>query len=158
MLLKITHQQPQNFNPRSREGSDQGRRCLKNVLRIFQSTLPRRERLDALKVVWVTGIISIHAPAKGATVFVYFLVCPTGISIHAPAKGATYTQYSQNELFSFQSTLPRRERLFRVLLRHCIREFQSTLPRRERHFCVPFFHFISHKFQSTLPRRERRHI
>ena len=33
--------------------------------------------------------ISIHAPAKGATVQETEAACPCGISIHAPAKGAT---------------------------------------------------------------------
>ena len=34
-------------------------------------------------------IISIHAPAKGATVVTLFLLLSLNISIHAPAKGAT---------------------------------------------------------------------
>ena len=33
--------------------------------------------------------ISIHAPAKGATLLIIGAICPTIISIHAPAKGAT---------------------------------------------------------------------
>ena len=54
------------FNPRSREGSD-------------------------LSVFLITGYlpISIHAPAKGATIFMLFFVTHVLISIHAPAKGAT---------------------------------------------------------------------
>ena len=79
---------------------------------LFQSTLPRRERRSYLRRYQYLYLISIHAPAKGAT----FLsracssgsknfnprsregsdvkgVCwhkRMGISIHAPAKGATY--------------------------------------------------------------------
>ena len=55
---------------------------------LFQSTLPRRERLERKLHNKQTDIISIHAPAKGAT------SRPTSISSTA----------------AFQSTLPRRER------------------------------------------------
>ena len=56
----------------------------------FQSTLPRRERPRALDEVMQVDAISIHAPAKGATVDNPCLhSIHTCISIHAPAKGAT---------------------------------------------------------------------
>ena len=56
-----------NFNPRSREGSDLlVLRVLTNH-KLFQSTLPRRERLRHGGVVVALCVISIHAPAKGAT-------------------------------------------------------------------------------------------
>ena len=77
------------------------------------------------------------------------------ISIHAPAKGATR---GQNGLMitgsGFQSTLPRRERPYAVVLSVGSLRFQSTLPRRERPIVgipVP----VALPFQSTLPRRER---
>ena len=54
------------FNPRSRKGSDE-----------------RAVRFDAI------GKISIHAPAKGATVREGDDFEESIISIHAPAKGAT---------------------------------------------------------------------
>ena len=55
------------------------------------------------------------------------------ISIHAPARGATIFQLIQLFLCRlFQSTLPRGERLFRLLRFVIISEFQSTLPRGER--------------------------
>ena len=53
--------------------------------------------------------ISIHAPAKGAT-RTTTPPCLLIISIHAPAKGATSTSTTVYCSFSFQSTLPRRER------------------------------------------------
>ena len=56
----------QNFNPRSREGSD--------IIRLG---------LDVDKT------ISIHAPAKGATDYLCSKMEALWISIHAPAKGAT---------------------------------------------------------------------
>ena len=55
-----------NFNPRSREGSD----------------LPNR-------ILFLFPTISIHAPAKGATVKSWSPINTELISIHAPAKGAT---------------------------------------------------------------------
>ena len=122
---------PPDFNPRSREGSDQGDRAGRPVRRI-----------------------SIHAPAKGATRHHVQLGCRVGnfnprsregsdreprtggyskrdfnprsregsdqlrwhglqtgrISIHAPAKGATRYAGRILNCFRFQSTLPRRER------------------------------------------------
>ena len=55
------------FNPRSREGSDWKRKSTVHTASEFQSTLPRRERRpDPFEDVW-EEIISIHAPAKGAT-------------------------------------------------------------------------------------------
>ena len=55
-----------DFNPRSRKGSDVNER----------------------KYVIVCNI-SIHAPAKGATIYVAWHDTREHISIHAPAKGAT---------------------------------------------------------------------
>ena len=100
----------QNFNPRSREGSDA----------IKQQDEPQ----DG---------ISIHAPAKGATRDEY----QRGhlrdyISIHAPAKGATSATWRVSVGVTFQSTLPRRERLSATWRVSVGVTFQSTLPRRER--------------------------
>ena len=119
------------FNPRSREGSDldaQGNRLDPSK---FQSTLPRRER-------------------HGRTP-----------SCHAA--------------LLFQSTLPRRERRGSATSTRSQTLFQSTLPRRERPLSTCPFLLPAHfnprsregsdlkglaaawaiKFQSTLPRRER---
>ncbi len=59
-------QEPSDFNPRSREGSDPG---ICPVVAVY--------------------LISIHAPARGATCPPDFLSRPCDISIHAPARGAT---------------------------------------------------------------------
>ena len=76
------------------------------------------------------------------------------ISIHAPAQGATYNIPVRLAKLGFQSTLPRRERLVYVMLDSQFLQFQSTLPRRERH-SRPVIGTVSGEFQSTLPRRER---
>ena len=100
-----------NFNPRSREGSDnihchlfvssalfqstlprrerqyKDRDCV--YVQTFQSTLPRRERRDLPRYDRRDCLISIHAPAKGATCKNMTITPRLYISIHAPAKGAT---------------------------------------------------------------------
>ena len=60
-------------------------------------------------------------------------------------------------MISFQSTLPRRERLIVCPPEGQDYLFQSTLPRRERRRGA-LFHTGNRRFQSTLPRRERRGI
>ena len=99
------------FNPRSREGSDEAAKsglCVFAISihapargattifskpksqRIFQSTLPRGERLVRNTGANAINPISIHAPARGAT-----LLCSVSIW-----------------LLEFQSTLPRGERRY----------------------------------------------
>ena len=55
----------------------------------FQSTLPRRERRQQSEMLMRMSDVSIHAPAKGATMVAKDLGTDTYVSIHAPAKGAT---------------------------------------------------------------------
>ena len=77
------------FNPRSREGSDTAPpvKAIHNTP--FQSTLPRRERRSHQSTKDTSPKISIHAPAKGATSCSINMQDGCSISIHAPAKGAT---------------------------------------------------------------------
>ena len=57
--------------------------------------------------------------------------------------------------YSFQSTLPRRERLYQTFLFDMvIRDFNPRS--REGSDASPYFSQTEYKFQSTLPRRERR--
>ena len=100
------------------------------------------------------------------------------ISIHAPAKGATACcAVVPNTDAIFQSTLPRRERRLSRLSPYLSKSFQSTLPRRERRGqkgltmvritisihapakgatrCCYMPSSKAQQFQSTLPRRER---
>ena len=101
-----------NFNPRSHEGSDDVtlktpllhsaisihaptrgatlQDCFEALLRIFQSTLPRGERLAVAGAFVKDLFISIHAPTRGATVFISVQIRILQlISIHAPTRGAT---------------------------------------------------------------------
>ena len=84
------------FNPRSREGSDGTTEINKPVLKQFQSTLPRRERQYPEAGFTDPLNISIHAPAKGATITSKVCVRSGMISIHAPAKGATASQFESD--------------------------------------------------------------
>ena len=59
----------------------------------------------------ITGkIISIHAPARGATSITFDVAPYIHISIHAPARGATLVSFAKSLGSLFQSTLPRGER------------------------------------------------
>ncbi len=79
------------FNPRSRTGSDQQHQSSWHTNTEFQSTLPHGERRFMLNGV-NEFLISIHAPARGATECKTLGDYDKIISIHAPARGATRTQ------------------------------------------------------------------
>ena len=99
----------------------------------FQSTLPRGERLIAKLDRLARDVVSIHAPAWGATLWILDSSPPISsfnprsrvgsdavlvavhkdwsVSIHAPAWGATRVRVRTPRTRKFQSTLPRGERL-----------------------------------------------
>ena len=98
------------FNPRSHEGSDFCIFCNLTSPFLFQSTLPRGERLwfrydqtaagdfnprshegsDCCQTALIQIIhISIHAPTRGATFLYHSIENDGSISIHAPTRGAT---------------------------------------------------------------------
>ena len=125
-----------HFNPRSREGSDQGLFLSYKKFRISIHAPAR----GATGVDWdmiistpyfnprsregsdgytpgghVCVVISIHAPARGATVEIKKTFTILVISIHAPARGATSIPLIDATVDNaFQSTLPRGERLLNV--------------------------------------------
>ena len=120
-------------NLRFHKGSDVQTVWRLSVAMQFQSTLPRRERPGCRIFLKSYLDISIHAPTKGATLFVAVKVWyPMKISIHAPTKGATQATQNAIGYVQFQSTLPRRERQNSGVPRSIDNVFQSTLPRRER--------------------------
>ena len=55
------------------------------------------------------------------------------ISIHAPARGATLHVWGNLVFTQFQSTLPQGERQIRYSNDVVLQVFQSTLPQGERH-------------------------
>ena len=144
----------------------------------FLSTVPQRERPFKVTIDFLIPVISIHAPARGATYVKNVFGNSPDISIHAPARGATVNAYCMIwTLRIFLSTLPQGERLLdneglicyviflstlpqgeRPLsgLGRVIRViFLSTLPQGERPFCKAIFPKPI-KFLSTLPQGERR--
>ena len=130
------------FNPRSREGSDLSRGRTSDRPTRFQSTLPRRERPYLGFRVTKGSLISIHAPAKGATELFWCRLCVKHISIHAPAKGATLLICSLCLEIIFQSTLPRRER--RVLFL-CVKLSHNFNPRSREGSDEPYQRRTCHK-------------
>ena len=69
---------------------------------------PARGATVACSMAIRMGTISIHAPARGATMKVVDSCFHCPISIHAPARGATYDRDRKNHPFRFQFT-PLRE-------------------------------------------------
>ena len=79
---------PFGFNPRSREGSDDI--PAPRLLPEGRFNPRSREGSDKNEIEEVEDfIVSIHAPAKGATESFWIQSCRSSVSIHAPAKGAT---------------------------------------------------------------------
>ena len=119
----------QGFNPRARAGRDRSYLFKPARPTRFQSTRPRGARPGLGTVLNVSyegfnpraragrdaarggrpssTLVSIHAPARGAT------TCPPAkslrneVSIHAPARGATSRLATSRRRKSFQSTRPR---------------------------------------------------
>ena len=75
---------------------------------VFQSTLPQGERRAQNRMLLVGKMISIHAPARGATHTENYGLCFPEISIHAPARGATaiLAKNFSHFLFTFPNSSP----------------------------------------------------
>ena len=108
-------------------------RCNSFELSSFQSTLPRGERLVPALTTHDRHDISIHAPARGATHWRRILYHRKDISIHAPARGAT--DKSNQKINALNDFNPRS------------REGSDIRPLADK--------FKEYQFQSTLPRGER---
>ena len=123
-----------SFNPRPRTGSD---------------------RAPATPNHWLD--VSIHAPARGATIGSPALQSPLEVSIHAPARGATYGRRGFVCALRFQSTPPHGERPASRLGYLSSGAFQSTPPHGERHGFGSSYPSAA-VFQSTPPHGERQGI
>ena len=120
-----------NFNPRSRKGSD--------VISFKQSFHP---------------LISIHAPARGATRNTTIYGENTKFQSTLPQGERLSLAVALNGEAIFQSTLPQGERPKRCLRITSQKQFQSTLPQGERPRTLTNCQ-SSFLFQSTLPQGER---
>ena len=95
----------QDFNPRSREGSD-SRFCSASKTKLISIHAPAKGATAPMRALGLTTDISIHAPAKGATYTMGTSGVRFDISIHAPAKGATFQHiptFSLNFLISIHA-------------------------------------------------------
>ena len=165
------------FDPRSRAGSDDAPTPFGPLLEAFRSALPRGERRDdAGGGVLCDGFRSAlprgERPAPGALDGAEIVV-----SIRAPARGATPAHRDPIARARFRSALPRGERHGRRRRLQATGRFRSALPRGERPLLpdrpvsaverfdprsragsdlastAPGFMFA--KFRSALPRGER---
>ena len=124
-------------------------------LKVFQSTHPRGVRLPGFSGAIVGLPISIHAPARGATLFLDIVLGFFAISIHAPARGATSGLNLNLWRNNISIHAPARGAT-RVSLREhlAVFLFQSTHPRGVRRY-FRLWAFREDGFQSTHPRGVR---
>ena len=143
---------------------------------VFQSTLPRRERLQQADILEMMSKFQSTLPRRERLKFVHRVQnfphfnprSREGSDVHRivdfievclfqstlPRRERLFAAPSSFPNLIFQSTLPRRERPSRAFNSRWQRTFQSTLPRRERHGIKTITDAFA-EFQSTLPRRER---
>ena len=145
---------------------------------MFQSTLPRGER--HVPIVDVSGMssVSIHAPAGGATLNLFFIT-PIISRFNPRSRGGSdrVLTLAHTYILSFNPRSRGGSDVYQCLGSGFLRKFQSTLPRGERpksssiqlgSICfnprsrggsdlseLKEEYFVI-KFQSTLPRGERR--
>ena len=121
-----------NFNPRSREGSDDGATLSPPANVYFNPRSREGSDLQSRSAFRCSSHNFNPRSREGSDEFHCHKHLHSTISIHAPAKGATATANESVFLCKFQSTLPRRERPHRIRWSPKPARFQSTLPRRER--------------------------
>ena len=100
-------------------------RCFNSRARVGRD----RARLSARR----GAQVSIHAPARGATLDGVRRVFGVHVSIHAPARGATKHGYKSRSCWKFQFTRPRGARRLSITSFSGASLFQFTRPRGARH-------------------------
>ena len=132
-------------------------------LKLFQSTLPREERQASSASVSPGSNISIHAPTRGATSYGLHFFCASKISIHAPTRGATLDEASAQLNSRFQSTLPREERRQKKICPDFLRYFNPRSHERSDKSTVSnvfnsikYFNPRSHERSDGLSAKEHR--
>ena len=121
---------------------------------VFQSTLPRRERLQQADILEMMSKFQSTLPRRERLKFVHRVQNFPHFNPRSREGSDVHRIVDFIEVCLFQSTLPRRERLFAAPSSFPNLIFQSTLPRRERHGIKTITDAFA-EFQSTLPRRER---
>ena len=122
----------------------------------FQSTLPRRERPYLPLCLCQKFLISIHAPAKGATASMLIPLARSKISIHAPAKGATTLELYRWRLRTISIHAPAKGATDKLAKSMAIKYISIHAPAKGATILTSIITLRQNLFQSTLPRRERR--
>ena len=79
------------FNPRARKGRDMNAQEDKREKDAVSIHAPARGATLRLSSSKTSHYVSIHAPARGATIYFLLLRGQSHVSIHAPARGATHS-------------------------------------------------------------------
>ena len=99
---------------------------------LFQFTPLREGRPDGNEA-GAACVISIHAPPRGATLYLEISALAPSISIHAPPRGATMLGFPDSPAILFQFTPLREGRLALNVLSVLVQQFQFTPLREGRH-------------------------
>ncbi len=141
------------FNPRSRTGSD-GINGNKYNWEMVSIHAPARGATLFLQLITPYIIVSIHAPARGATRRDKWISLEQWVSIHAPARGATKGNDNSNDNVHVSIHAPARGATADLKHHQLQQKFQSTLPHGER-LTIHRGTLAHPLFQSTLPHGER---
>ncbi len=98
----------------------------------FQSTLPHGERLGRISDARIYNSFNPRSRMGSDILALMDWIGPV-VSIHAPAWGATRLRVRSSNDSLFQSTLPHGERRKKATMAIITPMFQSTLPHGERH-------------------------
>ena len=119
------------FNPRTRVGCDAPINMGRIFFCLFQSTHPRGVRLSSYSLKSFRRNFNPRTRV-GCDGYYAVIISPLMISIHAPAWGATISVRTATTLLLFQSTHPRGVRRVDIQQLAQVLRFQSTHPRGVR--------------------------
>ena len=121
----------------------------------FQSTRPRGARLASSMQAFSYSLVSIHAPARGATDMDPTDIPDTWVSIHAPARGATAALKRENEKIKVSIHAPARGATRLEVWSSHTTGVSIHRARAGRDLGLVPDRLRCHKFQSTRPRGAR---
>ena len=135
--LNVARAHLESFNPRTHSGCDTAAISIDGNVVEFQSTHPLGVRQDAdgnktlfpkFQSTHPLGVrpvndgrivfdsrVSLHAPTRGATYYIFLFMLVRNVSIHAPTRGATSEKQTEIQFGMFQSTHPLGVRLETML-------------------------------------------
>ena len=129
-----------------------GQRCFNPRARAGRDILSQRAAIQL-------AMVSIHAPARGATVYLWHHPRSSMVSIHAPARGATRTdQQLYRPGLSVSIHAPARGATFdtSMIIQGVDRDVSIHAPARGATAWLTYVSAMSDQFQSTRPRGARR--